>query len=174
MNIQQSMHYFSTIGLELRPSELRYFRWKMMAPNGLGTIIHYRSLKDVWNGTKMYASSHLKQACVAKLVLDIVSHQTHPDWMQVEKWFHDEVEHLPAFISELYKDHEDVEFPHKWRAAYAQLMLPYGHPENPILGRAIERGMLALHQKDPACCHHDKEGTPACPNSASKLGLIAS
>lgn len=152
MNAKDTIAYFRSIGLELTPSTQAGCRWTMKGIDGYGLSQHYPSLKFVRGRAKLAIQSHFQQAHDAKKVLVLTATKSHPGWVDVDRWFHDEtgeMEFPPSICSPTTTDHP---LPLHWRSAYANLIGPHGSPEMPLFGRIMNLGMIALHMNDPSFC----------------------
>ncbi len=162
MNARDSAAYFESIGLELLPSPAEHHRWQLLIPDGHGQVLDFLSLDHLWRFVKLQVLSHFQQVWVADEIISVVESQSHPDWQELDKWFHGEVLDLPEFTTSIWNHVMATttmsSLPHCWRRAYTLLIRPYGSPEYPLFGRALRNGMLELHARNPALCCWPKCG----------------
>ena len=156
MNARDSAVYFESIGLELLPSPAKHHRWQLLIPDGHGQVLHFLSLDHLWRFVRLQVLSHFQQEWIAAEIIHVVENQSHPDWREVDKWFHGDISALPEFTYPIW-DHVKatrtmISLPYHWRKGYVSLIRPYGSPQYPLFGRALRKGMLELHARKPALC----------------------
>jgi len=150
LNKNETTEYFRSLGLNLESSSQPSFRWKMKIPDGHGEVLHFKSLRELWNLVPVFAMSHFEQAERAKHVLDIFLSQSHPEWSEIDRWYHDKTLPLPSFVYEAVIARGRL--PHNWKKAYKVLLEPYGQADQPLLGRILHSELLAYHQQPGTLC----------------------
>lgn len=173
MNARDSTAYFKSIGLDLIRTDHEVLRWKIMVPDGHGHIMHFHNLKHLWGFVACQAFSHFQQVEQAEEVLRIVASKSHPDWEKVDAWFHHDTCHLPAFVTHIQITHPKVSMPRHWKARYAKLIQSYGRAELPLFGRTLCKGMLALHDQNPAFCCRPTTGSGHAKRRTARVDRAA-
>lgn len=172
MNVRESAAYFESIGLQLTPSNREGHRWSIMIPSGHGLVMHFTSIEELWRLFKANAHNHFQQALTADRIIEIVRTKSHPEWVQVEEWFQSKYEGLPGLIHRMSADASQSKslLPYHWLSRYARLINNYGSPEWPLLGRALRKGLLALHQGETALCAQASPGRNHAKRGTAQLG----
>jgi hypothetical protein len=174
MNARESIAYFKSIGVELRPSKMKRQRW-WLSVFGDDDGMHFTSLPEIWDYFKgCWAQQHFEDALAAQWTLDAICRyaRSESEWRDIERWARDEIECLPHFASEIAEktmgEAEGCPLPRQWRRAYTKLICPLGEPEFPIFGRILQEKVLALlanetacYQRMPAGSAHDGHGDTA-------------
>ena len=154
MNARESIAYFESIGLELRPSTAKHQRWMLAVP-GDDDVHYFASLSDLWDFFKgVWALEHFQEAWIAEKVLFEIMKEPSAAMIVAKRWAHGVYDRVSEIELNFWdKAPQDVEcFSRNWRSAYAKLIKPYGDPQHPIYGRILDKQLLALLTEEPASC----------------------
>lgn len=164
MNARESIVYFKSIGLELRPSKMKSQRWWLGVP-GDDYGFHFDSLSEMWDDFKnCWAQQHFEDASAAQWTLDAIRRYDRygPERREIERWANDEVD-LPYFASEIaektIEEAEGCTLPKQWRRVYAKLIGCSYQPELPIFALILQEKVLALLADEAACCAQTSAGS---------------
>jgi hypothetical protein len=156
MNARESIAYFESIGLALRPSTARHQRWALTTA-GDDDVFHFASLSQLWVFFKdVWALEHFQEAWVAEKVISEIMKDPSAAMIVAKSWAHGATDRISEVELNFWdKAPRKTEcFSRSWRTVYAKLIKPYGDPEHPIYGRILHEHMLALLAEEPASYRH--------------------
>lgn len=155
MNVRETTAYLNRIGLELRPSRVKPFRWAL-APQGEEPWTHFMTLVELWDYMEDTAIGHFQEELAAVEILKACDAGIGSRWALMDAWLAREGSPFPKFIYKIIDRAAATitSLPPNWREEYARLIQPDWalSPCEPILGRVLHSKLIALKGRDSALC----------------------